>query len=384
MTMHAGRILGLLLVAAAVGGVEARGAERATPKPEQAAVNLVSNGDFEKLDEQGFLPVGWTTRHPDNLMAVPGGGQRGNVIEMTGGRQLMGTYGTDLLSPKIPFKANTRYRCTGYTRSDGPSMIVFVKGYATVHRRVDGEMTPYDDAVYQMKKQIKPTAEWTKFNLDFDVMPARIFSDFQHEVKYLRILLWAYWPPGTCWYDDIRFEEVGPLPAPEAPGSVSIEKPLTHTGERPRLGPGADDPDQPAAFDAEQTWVDAANAFNAGELDRALELAEALVARQPHHGGYRLLSARAAARLGRRDIAAEHVQWLLDPANSSGDDPPVRPWQALWAHVVEARLLADSGEVERAKALLSSVLADSDSPHVRHAAGALLEQLGATERSPVP
>jgi hypothetical protein len=214
-------------------------------------------------------------------------------------------------------------------------MIVFVKGYATVTRTVDGKMTTFDDAVYQMKKEIKGTKEWTKFNLDFDVTPARIFSDFQHEVKYLRILLWGYWPAGTCWYDDIRFEEVGPVPSRD--DQPQLDKALTHTGEAPRLGPAAHEKPE---FDAEQTWVDAANALTKGDAAKAYDLSSQLVAHDGKDANYRLLCARAAAGAGKAEAAAEHIKWLLDPAQSEGDPPPAQPWQVQWAHIVEAELLA--------------------------------------------
>ena len=126
-----------------------------------------------------------------------------------------GGYGVDLLSEKIPIKPNTRYRCTGVTRSDGPNMKVFVRGYGTVTRRVKGELKTFEDAVYTMRKDIPPTGDWTPFNLDFTIVPFNEFGAHQHRVEYVRIKLWAYWPAGTCWFDNLRFEEVGPLPALE-------------------------------------------------------------------------------------------------------------------------------------------------------------------------
>lgn len=342
---------------------------------DEPPVNRVSNGSFETLDEAGHLPRGWTTKHPDNVIVIRTDDPRGHVVQMTGDKKLMGTYGTDLLSSPVQFKPNTRYRCTGWTRSDGPNMIVFVKGYATVTRKVDGKRTTFDDAVYQMKKEIKGTKEWTKFNLDFDVTPAKIFSDFQHEVKYLRILLWGYWPAGTCWYDDIRFEEVGPVP--QRDDRPPLDQALTHTGEAPRLGPAAYE--QPR-FDAEQTWVDAANALTKGEAATAYDLSRQLVTHDAADADYRLLCARAAAGADKPEAAAEHIKWLLDPAQSQGDPPRAQPWQVQWAHLVEAELLAKAGEIDRARAILQAVLEDSDSPHVQHAAKAAMDALSAPER----
>jgi hypothetical protein len=177
-----------------------------TSRPASAPANLLPNGDFEHADRAAKLPAGWTTEHPDHVRLVIDPQGRGRVVEMTGDKKLMGGYGVDLLSGEIPVEPGRRYRCTGYTRSTGPNMKVFVRGFATVTRRVHGETQTFDDAVYTMRKDIGRTAEWQPFQLDFEIRPAAVASS-QYTVKYVRIKLWAYWPAGTCWFDDIRFEE---------------------------------------------------------------------------------------------------------------------------------------------------------------------------------
>ncbi len=346
-------------------------------------LNLLFNGDFAEAEENHHLPVGWTTKHPDHVRLADLGDEQGTVVQMTGGKKLMGTYGTDLLSRPIVIQPNMRYRCTAYTRSDGPKMIVFVKGYATVKRMVDGQEKTFDDPVYQMKKEIEPTEDWTRFNLDFDLIPAKLFSDHQHEVKYVRVLLWAYWPAGTCWYSDIRFERVGP--APES--MIRHDKAVTHTGEQARLGPEAHGPDEPA-FDAEQAWIDAANAWRRQQYDQALGLALKLIAQGPDNARYRLLAARAAVRLGQAAVAEEHVRWLLGKGEDGRVEEPARrriePWQRDFARVCQAELLAGAGNILRARGLLTDVIEQSDSPHARAAAASVLERLDRPERQSPP
>jgi hypothetical protein len=152
----------------------------------------------------------------------------------------MASYGVDLTGEQIPIKGNTRYRCTGLTRSSGPKMKVFIKGYATVTRSIRGEVHTFDDIVYQMRKDIDPSPDWQPFSLEFAIKPADVFSDFQHQVKYVRVRLWAYWPVGTCWFDDIRFEEIGPVPE----SARRHDEPVTHTDRPPRLNqPAKEEPD---------------------------------------------------------------------------------------------------------------------------------------------
>jgi hypothetical protein len=106
----------------------------------------------------GVIP-GSTTKHPDNVRVADVGEPHGYVIQMTGDEQLMGRYGVELTSERMPVKPNTRCRCTGYTKSAGPKMIVFVKGYATVTRRVQGEVQTFEDAISQMRKDIEPSPD---------------------------------------------------------------------------------------------------------------------------------------------------------------------------------------------------------------------------------
>ena len=178
-------------------------------RPASAPVNLVVNGDFERAESDGKLPAGWSTEHPAQVRLVDDPHGRGRVVEMTGDKKLMASYGVDLLSGEIPVEPGKCYRCSGYTCSTGPRMKVFVRGFATVTRRSAGEVKTYDDAVYTMRKDVEPSAQWQPFQLDFEIRPAEVVRDQQHTIKYVRIKLWAYWPVGTCWFDDIRFEPTG-------------------------------------------------------------------------------------------------------------------------------------------------------------------------------
>ena len=338
--------------------------------------NLAPNGTFDQADPAGRLPAGWTTKHPDNVKRVNVGGPRGWVIEMTGDKDLMATYGTDLVSPKIPVKPNTRYRCTGYTKSAGPKMIVFVKGYATITRRTKGRQETAEDVVYQMRKEIDPAPDWQPFNLDFEIRPTGEFSPFQHRIEYLRITLWAYWPEGTCWYDDIRFEEVGPAP----PDQQVHSRPVTHLGVKPRLAET-----QPAAtpsagtrpdFDEQQAWLDATNAWQEERYEDALKLSLQLLAHDPGRADYRVLAARAAAQLGLWLEADQHAQWLLARSSPTASQPSrqVEPWQQDWARIVHADVLLHTNRPEEARRILQDVSQTATSPHARAAAQHMLDE----------
>jgi hypothetical protein len=325
-----------------------------------SGVNLLTNGTFEKLDASGLLPEAWTTVRPDNLRVVNSGDERNRVVEMTGNEGLMGTYGVDLLSDPVMFKANTRFRCTGFVKTAGPGAMLFVKGYASVTRKDKGVMKTFDDEVYQMVKSIDVKREWTRFSLEFDVKPANVFSPFQHEIKHLRVLLWGCWPKGTLWWDDVRFEEVGPIPGKER----RHDKAVTHQGIAPTLGPSATQPDE---FDAELAWADAANALLEDRFEEAAKLSEQLVQREPSRANYRLVLARSSVKLSQWETAKTQSRWLLLPANKA------EPWQVEWATLVDAEITLRQGDKNQALVALRKLAAESKSPHVRDAAAALLK-----------
>ncbi|MBN1557070.1 MAG: hypothetical protein JW951_02865 [Lentisphaerae bacterium] len=342
--------------ALALGGAAARAGTES---------NLVFNGAFELRDPATGLPKGWDTERPGNVRLADGGAGRGRVVEMQGDTELMASYGVALRGGRIPVTANTRYRCTGLTRSEGPAMKVFVKGYGAVSRVENGVTNVADEAVYQMRKDIDPTAAWTPFQLDFELLPAEVFSDFQHRVDYLRITLWAFWPVGRCWFDDIRFVEVGPVPGERRRHAGAV----THTGKAPQLGPAAG---AAPAVSEETLWQTAVNAWGAEAHADALALAGALIARNGAKADYRLLAARAARALERWDEALEQAAWLLAPDNTA-----VRDWQRDWATVVAADAWRHRGEAARAREMLQALLSGEGSPHAREAARELRDAMDA-------
>lgn len=358
-------------------GVSVVGLFLSVALPAQAADapgDLVHNGSFEQLDAAGTLPDGWTTRHPDNVRVVDSGDGRGRIVEMTGDEKLMGTYGAELLGRPIPIQPNTLYRCTGLTKSTGPNLKVFVKGYATVTRRENGKTNVFDDVVYQMREDIPGTPEWRPFQLDFDIKPVKVFSDFQHRVEYVRIMLWSLWPAGTCWYDNVRFEAAGPVPEAERRHAEA----MTHTGEKASLGPAAEAPvPEP---DEEDLWQAAVNAWKTDQFAVASSLAQRLVEFAPHKGSYRLLAARAALKREDWAEAEAQSQWLLDPSRRAAEPPPaVEGWEQDWARIVAAEVLRHRGLDDASREMLQPVLATNASPHARQEAERLL---GGTGRTP--
>ena len=230
-----------VLVLARVSGPWANAA------PASQAANLVRNGDFHQAAPTKNLPLGWTTKHPRNVRLVTDN-RFGHVIAMQGDARLMGSYGVDLLSDKIAFDPRHHYKVTGFTRSRGPRMILFVKGYATLTHHVNGRPITRDEAVFQMRKEIHPTRDWTPFTLDLKIKPLAMALEFQHPIQYLRVELWAYWPKGTCSWADIAMRDAGELPKSEQFGDKAVTTTHPLTGQEPVKEPPTSQPvQQPTA-----------------------------------------------------------------------------------------------------------------------------------------
>ncbi|MHB1155360.1 MAG: tetratricopeptide repeat protein [Phycisphaerales bacterium] len=329
--------------------------------------DYLPNGRFERVDDKGW-PVGWTTKHEKHVKWVMAEGEpfkvSSRVAQMSGDEGLMGTYGVDVLSDKVEIKPGHRYRVTGWARSGGPNQIVFVKGFGTVTRKIEGRETRVDEVVYQMKKEITPSREWTRFSLEFEIKPAKIFTAHQAEVTYVRVLLWAYWPVGTCWYGDVHFFDVTP-----ADEKITAEHSPTFTGEKPRLSEEADRPAE-EAFDAEQAWMDAGNAWGEGAYAKCAAVCGQLIAHEPGHVNGHLMLARTLVTLERWNEAWEQVTWL-----QSQDAGKLAAWQSDYAKVTRGEILLHEGKKEEAKALMQAVIAHSESAGAAAAAKEVLEKI---------
>lgn len=347
------------------------------PAAAQAAgpVNLCVNGDFEQVDAQTHLPVGWRGHPPgERNVCLIDDPARGKVLQLSGGAGLMGGPGVFLMQTRdIPYKANTLYRVTGWTKSAGPSIIVFVKGFGLVVHNADPQRKKVHEEVYMMKKEVAGPdvdigcRDWEPFSLDFEVRPMREFSDFQHRVDFFRVKLFAYWPPGTCWLDDVRVEEVGLIPVHDRLDPEAV----THLKIKPNL-----DAPQAEAFDEEQCYVDAQNAWLRKDYAACHRLSMELVGKVGDKGVYRLLAARAAIELGKARQADEQAEWILQ---AEGEDNPlakdrrIESWQYDFARLIRAQAVL-AADAARGVRMLEALAQATQSPHVRVFAAAAIKK----------
>lgn len=180
--------------------------------------NLVPNGDFEA--GANGLPTAWDK--PDGLGVTwaaapdrPGHAIRIDTsvserdmqaswvraglteqwsIPKPAGNAIADTYGLSYYSTNIPCASGATYRITCDTRGPGP-LKVWVRGYGPFRgRRVRR---------YEAVMNCAASADtWRTTTMDFTPTAQR------PEVDELRIMLYAWYPPGVYWFDRVRLERI--------------------------------------------------------------------------------------------------------------------------------------------------------------------------------
>lgn len=201
-----------------------------------AAESLVVNGNFSQVDPtDARIPLGW--ERPDGLAVQWTDGpdaSGGKAIRMDTslsehdvvaqftkvgltqwvfpnptGDAIAATYGLSLYSQAMPVIADTTYRITVRYRGSGGAK-VWVRGY--------GLKGGKERRLYESVGAC-PAAEktWEEFTQEFNP------TNHTPAVTTMKVMLFAYWPPGVSWFDDVRIEAL-PLPLP-----LSLPKPKPST-----------------------------------------------------------------------------------------------------------------------------------------------------------
>jgi hypothetical protein len=205
--LRRGRVIGALLgCAAACCGA---------PKP------LVRNGGFERPDPaRGDRPLGW--EQPDGLgvqWADTGDKDRGKAIRMDtrvsekamaaqwrskgitewnipkpAGNAIAATYGLSLYSETMPVTSGRAYRVSFDFKGGGGGK-VWVRAY--------GEIRGKKRRRYEALANCSGTGgKWKRFSHVFH--PTRV----RPRVTEMKVMLYAFWPPGVYWFDNVLIEPV--------------------------------------------------------------------------------------------------------------------------------------------------------------------------------
>ena len=169
--------------------------------------NLVKNPGFEETD--GDHPAGWDPWGKDyhhgmvEWVDAPGPDGRGKCIKITMDETIAGTYGVGYYGDPIDISGGTRYRFSIRVWSGAPTIKIFLKHYAWFPAKgneKEGQWRVTRDAPLNCRGA---GPQWKEFVRDFS--PHR---DDAYDPKQTRIELYAYWPAGTVYFDDVVMKKI--------------------------------------------------------------------------------------------------------------------------------------------------------------------------------
>ncbi len=188
--------------------------------------SILANGDFEQADPaQAGKPAHWEL--PDGLAVqwtdapeIPGTPPHGKAIRMDtsltekaavasdakagltqwvfpkpADNAIAETYGLSLYSEAMPVVQGRTYRVTfDYLAEKGTAGKLWFRAYADV----DGQKK----RVYEGTVDCSGTGQWKQFTGMFHP------TKYRANVAEFKIMLFAYYPPGVAWFDNVKVEAV--------------------------------------------------------------------------------------------------------------------------------------------------------------------------------
>ena len=173
--------------------------------------NLVRNPGFESPNAAGNGPADWQTPPEKQMSWAPNPDGPGKVIKYDMDEATAGGYGLDFYSDWIEIQPGATYRFSCRYKSEGPTPKIFLKGY---HAFPPQEGFPADRRE-TYRRQVHPGGEKGQWNsVVADFIPEATRPDQQP--TFLKVDLYAYWPKGVIYWDDIVLKKVRDAPADAA------------------------------------------------------------------------------------------------------------------------------------------------------------------------
>jgi len=184
-------------------------------------------GDFEKGTDR---PDGWEPFGVDWQMGEvhwenhPDGAGKCIVFRMSGGVAAM--EGDAYYSELFDIEPGATYRVEVRAKSMAPTCKVFVKYYAWLHTpsEPDGQWREVGRSPMNLKGA---KGKWDVYRRDCHPQVYLTRAKRTHVPKKCRIGLYAYWPAGVVYWDDVVFKKIADAPEGAEPYDVGA------TGRRP-------------------------------------------------------------------------------------------------------------------------------------------------------
>ena len=108
--------------------------------------------------------------------------------------EVAATYGLSYYSDTIPVEPDQAYRVSFRFQGASGGAKVWVRGYGTLNQETR--------RLYETIVNCRCKAGWTEFSQAFH--PTKNTP----KVTQMRVMLYAYWPPGVYWFDDVKIEPI--------------------------------------------------------------------------------------------------------------------------------------------------------------------------------
>jgi hypothetical protein len=172
--------------------------------------NLVRNPGFEQADGTGKNPAAWQTLE-DQMAWAPDPDGAGKVLKYDMNQATAESYGLDYYSDFIDIEPGATYRFSCRYKSLGPTPKVFLKGYF-FWKGTGGSPDQWRESY---RRQVHPVGEGGKWNaVTADFVPDALKPDKFPEQRptRLKVDLYAYYPAGVIFWDDIVLKKVRDAP----------------------------------------------------------------------------------------------------------------------------------------------------------------------------
>lgn len=170
---------------------------------EPAGTNLLSNGSFEKPVQWGR---DWDTPQKPLVHVVGNGNHGAKCMHMKVPPKEAAVEGVVFKSEFVPCEPGGRYRLRCDLKGTGTTVIVFVEAYDPQY--ID---RPQGDYRTQAVRTGSPK-EWKTFEDTFQIRRSRKSTAV---ISKMQVKVFAYYPQGEVWLDNLILEPLPPEPAAE-------------------------------------------------------------------------------------------------------------------------------------------------------------------------
>lgn len=173
--------------------------------------NLVRNTGFEDgKDHPDFWePISDDPKHPQHRcvswVQSPEEG-KGKCIRFNIPQDIAATYGAAYYSDPIPIEDGTIYRFSIRVRSDGPTVKIFLKHYRFFPPGPNEKEGQWRETRRAPLNCVGERGQWATYTRDF--RPHRTDAGGKVDPTITRIELYAYWPEGVVYFDDVVLKKL--------------------------------------------------------------------------------------------------------------------------------------------------------------------------------